>query len=93
MAQGFVDVAARQADLAGNEPDFTYKGISRLDCILCNRSAAQAFHSIDVDPAGYIDHAFLKAELCWTSAAPESLSWKMPLDFATFADVLPFVKD
>ena len=93
VAQGFVDVAARQASLLGETPDFTYKGISRLDYVLCNRAAAQAFCSIEVDPAGYSDHAILQASFNWANTVPSSPSGKMPVDFTTFPDVLPFVKD
>ena len=91
VAQGVVDVAARHADLSGDQPAFTYKGISRIDYILCNRAAAVSFRGIEVDPAGYTDHAILKAEFDWEYSAVPKFSWKMPIDIATFSDVLPLV--
>ena len=88
-----MDVAARQADLSGGQPEYTYKGISRLDYVLCNRAAAVSFQSLEVDPAEYTDHAILKAEFDWSSSLGSRMTWRMPTDFATFSDVLPFGKD
>ena len=50
---GFVDVALRQAAFQQSEPDPTYRGISRLDYVIGNPLAAQAFVSLRVDPRGY----------------------------------------
>ena len=93
VAQGFVDVAARQSDVCGSVPELTYKGLSRLDYVLCNRSAAVAFRALHVDPAGYTDHAILTAEFDWPQSVETTLSWQMPNDFATYSDILSRVKD
>ena len=77
---GYVDVACRQAQLHGVEPDPTYRGTSRLDYVLCDPIAATAFLQLQVDPRGYTDHALLTAKFDWTFAPQTIPSWTFPRD-------------
>ena len=81
QALGYVDVAAREAAVNNCQPDFTYRGTSRLDYVICNALAARAFQSLFVDPRGFTDHAVLDAVFHWEVTLPSIPSWKMPFDF------------
>ena len=50
VARGFVDVAQRVALLHDQVPEPTYKGICRLDYVVCNPIAATAFQDFMLDP-------------------------------------------
>ena len=88
VARGFVDVAARQATLAGCEPEPTYKGTSRLDYITCNPLAARAFQVLSVDPRGYSDHASLLASFDWQMVQDRVPVWTFPRSFDSESAVL-----
>ena len=88
VARGFVDVAVRQAALWQTEPEPTYKGSSRLDYVLCSRSAATAFQNLLVDPNGYTDHATLVAQFAWESCKQPVPRWLFPRALDSFPRVL-----
>ena len=80
VARGFVDVAQRVASLHDRDPEPTYKGISRLDYVICNPTAATAFQDIQVDPNGYTDHAILTAVFDWNCCPCKIPTWSFPRD-------------
>ena len=80
QALGYVDVAARQAVVADTVTEMTYRGVSRLDYVICNPCAARAFQSLHVDPKGFTDHAVLTAFFDWRCVLQPPVVWTMPFD-------------
>ena len=83
--RGFQDMAVLQASAHNKNPDNTCRGISRLDCVLANPRAMQAFACLTVDPAGFTDHAVLTASFTWPTSISRVMQFSMPLDL----DALP----
>ena len=92
VARGFVDVAQRVASLHDQDPEPTYKGISRLDYVICNPLAATAFKDIQVDPNGYTDHAILTATFDWSCCPCKIPTWTFPRDLKNEKDTLAQVR-
>ena len=78
VARGFVDVAQRVALLHDQVPEPTYKGICRLDYVVCNPIAATAFQDFMLDPNGYTDHAILTAVFDWNRCQCKIPTWSFP---------------
>ena len=72
---GYVDVAVRQAEFQRRQPDNTFRGISRLDYILCDPLAAMAFRHLHVDPRGFTDHAELTVTFQWDQVVQTIPNW------------------
>ena len=85
--KGYVDVAHKFASITGSEPENTYRGVSRLDYILCNSLAWKALRTFDVDPCGYTDHAILHASFDWDVLSQKIPRWSMPMDFAKLSQL------
>ena len=87
-ASGFVDLASKFATLAGTEPEYTYRGKSRIDYVLANPMAEAMVDSFRVDPRGFTDHASLHVTLYVPCRLPQQLRWQMPVDMASIPAVL-----
>ena len=84
QALGYVDVAVRQAAVSNSMPDMTYRGVSRLDYVICNPLAARAFQLLRVDPKGFTDHAVLTATFDWNCVLQSPVVWTLPFDLGKF---------
>ena len=84
QALGYVDVAVRQAAVSNTVPDMTYRGVSRLDYVICNPCAARAFQLLHVDPKGFTDHAVLTATFEWNCVLQPPVVWTMPFDLGKY---------
>ena len=92
-AAGFVDLASKFATIAGEVPDPTYRGKSRLDYILANEAAEALCTAWHVDPRGYTDHASLHLRISLPRCSPYKLRWSMPYDMASVPQVLNRLRD
>ena len=88
MNAGFQDLGLRFADLADHEPEMTYRGISRLDYCVCNRSAAPLVSGFVIDPRGYTDHASIHVDLQLPVLQIPRRTWKMPVNLQSVDGVL-----
>ena len=88
QASGFVDLATRFASLAGQSPQPTYRGKTRIDFVLVNSHAERMVKSFMQDPRGFTDHASLHVDFNVPRHSPLSYQWQMPVDIASVPQVL-----
>ena len=82
LDKGFVDVGEKVAALTGEAPQPTYKGVSRLDYIVCCPLAFRALETFAVDPNGFTDHGLLQATFRWEAVMARIPKWSLPCDLA-----------
>ena len=91
--RGFVDVGAKTAAMANQPPQHTYKGISRLDYVVCCPLAFRALESFSVDPNGFTDHAILRVQFSWDVLKTRIPKWNLPCDMAKLCDSQPHFQE